>query len=351
MALASPGRAKGTARRRLRKALAAVLAGVRLLLAASTPLVSLVAAAPGLQPAFPEGRAEYFAATGHYVKGPFLDFFHRRGGIRIFGYPQTEVFYDSQIGLWVQYFDNVRMEWHPQNPAPQQVQLGLLGELLGHRYPPISPDQAPRGDPFRQYFPQTGHTVSYAFLVFYDQYGGPDIFGYPISEPMVELGRIVQYFQHGRMEWRPERPRDDRVVMGALGLAYLQRFGVPEEYRRRQPFAPSPTGATALAEHGAGLQVQAFVREAITDLEGFQSVYIYAIDALHRPVSGAMATVSVRLPSQIVQYSVGPTDHQGIVSLTFPISALVPGQKVVVDVTVQTGDQQRTAQTCFMPWY
>ncbi len=313
--------------------------------------VSPTAAAPGGQTPFPTGEEEYFNSTGHYVKGPFLDFYRTRGGARIFGYPLTEVFYDQRIGLWVQYFDNVRMEWHPENPEPYRVQLGLLAELLGHRYPPIPSSQIPGGNPYRRYFPETGHVVSFAFLVFYDQNGGLDIFGYPISEPMVENGRIVQYFQRARMEWHPERPKEERVVLGALGQAYIQRFGVPEEYQRRQSPPASPSRDALTFEDSTSINVWAFVRNVITGREGYQTVYIYVTDAARRPASGATATVAVHFPSGTVQYTAGPTDNRGIASVTFPVHALPPGQKIIVDVTVRFGQQTWTTQTFFVPWY
>jgi len=332
-----------------------ILAGgvveVLVLLVISILPVPPAVAAPGLQPPFPAGDSEYFYSTGHYVKGPFLDFFHSRGGVRIFGYPQTEPFYDPQIGLWVQYFDNARIEWHPDNPEPYRVQIGLLAELLGHRYPSVPATQVSPGNPFRRYFPETGHIVSFAFLLFYDQNGGLDIFGYPTSEPMVENGRIVQYFQRVRMEWHPERPQDDRVILGNLGLAYIQRFGVPEEYLERQPPPSMPSPATQAVEEDLSLHVWAFVRNVITGREGYQTVYIYVTDAGHQPARGAVALVVVHLPSQIVQFAAGPTDSRGIASVTFPIHSLPPGRKVVVDVIVRLGQQTQTAQTFFVPWY
>jgi len=98
-------------------------------LVALLAIPGLVCAAPGPQGTYPDGERRYFDLTGHYVHGPFLEFFDTRGGLSIFGYPQTEVFYEERIGLWVQYFDNARMEWHPENPDPYKVQLGLLGEV------------------------------------------------------------------------------------------------------------------------------------------------------------------------------------------------------------------------------
>jgi hypothetical protein len=249
----------------------------------------------------------------------------------------------------VQYFDNVRMEWHPENPDPYKVQLGLLGEILGHVSSAIPASDVPRGNPYRRYFPETGHVVSFAFLVFYDDNGGLDIFGYPISEPVVENGRIVQYFQRARMEWHPERPRDERVVLGTLGSEYIQRFSVPEEYTRRQRGVLVTPVQTAVGE--SGLYVWAFVRNVITGREGSQTVYIYVTDAGRQPVQGAMATISVRYPSQTVQYPGLFTDSRGIASQDFMILAPPPGRKVIVDVSVQLGGMVKTAQTFFVPWY
>jgi len=328
----------------MRKVLMGEVSGVILVLALSLLLTSPATASPSTQPPFPEGESQYFYQTGYYVEGPFLEFYRTRGGERNFGYPQTRRFFDSEAGLWMQYFDNVRMEWHPDNPDQYKVQLGLLGEILGHRHAPIPSSQIPHGHPFRRYFPQTGHVVSFAFLVFYDQGGGLDIFGYPISEPLVENGRIVQYFQRARMEWHPERPEDERVVLGALGLAYIQRFGVPEGVRELH------SDAQYVSEEGP-IQVWAFVRNVITGREGNQTIYVYVTDAARQPKSGAMATVAVRYPSKMTVFTAGPTDSRGITSVTFPIDSPPPGQKVVVDVTVKVAGQEQTAQTFFVPWY
>lgn len=326
------------------------LVGFLLQMALLVWLVAPVVAAPNEQPSFPSGPSEYFQLTGHYVRGPFLEFFRSRGGSRILGYPLTEVFYDSRLGLWVQYFDNVRMEWHPNNPDPYKVQLGLLGEELGYRQPPIPADKIPRGNPMQRYFPETGHTVSYAFLQFYEQNGGLDVFGYPITEPLIEGGRIVQYFQRTRLEWHPERPRGDRVVVGALGQAYIQKFGVPQEYRKPQPPPAQPRPLTE-DQGGANIRAYAFVKYPITGRDGYQTVFLYVTDASRRPLRGVTATVRVHFPSGVTTYRMEATDARGISSLTFPFYSLLSGQKILIEVVVQAGTQTVIAPTSFVVWY
>ncbi len=70
-----------------------------------------------------------FAETGHSVCEPFLSYWQQQGGLERFGYPLTEAM-EETIGGWtgtVQYFERRRMEQHPENAPPFNIQLGLLG--------------------------------------------------------------------------------------------------------------------------------------------------------------------------------------------------------------------------------
>lgn len=56
----------------------------------------------------------YFPETGHTLAGAFRWYWEQHGGMRIFGYPLSEPYYESN-GLLVQYFERARMEHHPEN--------------------------------------------------------------------------------------------------------------------------------------------------------------------------------------------------------------------------------------------
>jgi hypothetical protein len=162
----------------------------------------------------PSVRSRHFPETGYTVIGGFLDFWENRGGLDIFGYPISNEFQEGN--LTVQYFQRARFEWHPENPPNYRVQLGLLGQQVYRRIDPPVPDWTTPWYPSQRYFHETGHVVSNAFLEFFDRHGGPDIFGYPISEAMYEETLIVQYFQRARMEWHPEN-NPHKVQLGLLG--------------------------------------------------------------------------------------------------------------------------------------
>ncbi|HYP21370.1 MAG TPA: endo-1,3-alpha-glucanase family glycosylhydrolase [Chloroflexia bacterium] len=72
----------------------------------------------------------YFPETGHNVSPAFYKYWQEHGGLFVNGYPITEEIQERLSDgktYTVQYFERVRMELHPENPAPNNVLLGLLG--------------------------------------------------------------------------------------------------------------------------------------------------------------------------------------------------------------------------------
>jgi hypothetical protein len=106
------------------------------------------------------------------------------------------------------------------------VQLGLLGDQITEASRPL-PGVAPFvSEPEHRYFPETGHSVNFAFLKYWEQEGALDSFGYPISEELFENGAIVQYFQRARLEYRPDLGGPFGVTKGSLGEELLRARGL-----------------------------------------------------------------------------------------------------------------------------
>jgi hypothetical protein len=196
------------------------------LVAAAAELIWRLALYPTL-PASPEPPARdsmYFAETGHNVSPPFYGYYRALGGADRFGWPRTEAFYEN--GVQVQYFQRGRLEHHPERRGTAyEVQISLLGEALlgGQSMPGAAPFESSAD---QRYFPETGHSVSYAFLRFYVMRAGLDSLGYPISEELSENGRPVQYFQRGRLEYLVERAgTPDEVQFGPIGDEFLRLRG------------------------------------------------------------------------------------------------------------------------------
>lgn len=70
-----------------------------------------------------------------------------------------------------------------------------------------------------RYFPETGHTLGGNFREFFETHGGLDTYGFPRTEPVMENGFLVQYFQRARMEWHPEI---SQVQLSLLGSTLTQ---------------------------------------------------------------------------------------------------------------------------------
>jgi hypothetical protein len=343
----------------------------------------------------------YFPATGHNVQGEFLAFFDRYGGETLFGQPRTEVL--VQDGVTVQYFDRVRMELHPSNPAEYRVQLGLFGDLLGYRQPPIPSESIPPFDNMeRRYYPQTGHTLSYVFLHYYDTHGGLDVFGYPIAEMENEGERVVQYFQRGKMEWHPENPISSQVTLGALANDYILTTNAIQPYLASVASAcsssasastssipianPTPVTRPAASSSSSGsgpvaqsqtnavppapqappqslpptalppvqpvstdFSVSAAVRYRITGQGGTQTLYVRAVDSQGRGVGNAAVQAIVHFQTENV-IAQGVTDGSGSCCLTFSIGFPPPGYRVIIDVRVNHAGRTVTSRASFTVW-
>jgi predicted cupin superfamily sugar epimerase len=75
----------------------------------------------------------YFAETGHTVSFAFLEFYRNNGDAIIFGQPISEWIIEPN-GRIVQYFQRNKMEWYPENPPGQRVQLGMLGTIYVEQF-------------------------------------------------------------------------------------------------------------------------------------------------------------------------------------------------------------------------
>ncbi len=74
----------------------------------------------------PLSGCKNFVETGYSVCYSFLDTFNRLGGVRVFGYPISNL--ETQDGFIVQYFQLGRFEWHGNSPDNQKVKISNLGE-------------------------------------------------------------------------------------------------------------------------------------------------------------------------------------------------------------------------------
>ncbi len=307
------------------------------------------------------GETRYFEETGHNVSGDFLRFYEANGGRAILGYPLTREF-DEQ-GRRVQYFQRARLELYFESSESQRVQLGALGRELDYVQPPLSTAEVPPlSHPDRRYYPETGHTVSFAFLEFYEANGGPALFGYPISEWVIEVnGRIVQYFERIKLEWYPENPPGQRVQPGMLGVIYVAQYVDPIYTEREDPRIVStpaafpidvPPDPQSLPSAVTDLRVLASVRHPIIGAQDRQTVYVYVLDQIGQGIGGSSVDVEVQYTSGAVdRLTIDETNGNGYGRVEFEMQDSAPGHVVLVRFHARYTGLEASAHCAFMSWW
>jgi hypothetical protein len=190
--------------------------------------------------ALPGTASRVFPETGQTVSGVFLDYWDRNGGLPQQGFPISgvlgEVSSVNGQAYTMQYFERAVFEYHPENAAPNDVLLSLLGTFLyDQKYPDGAPGQQPNTSPGSVLFPETGKTLGGVFLDYWRTHGGLAQQGYPISDEFIETSDLdgkeyrVQYFERAVFEHHPENAgMEYEVLLSQLGtFRYRQTYGGP----------------------------------------------------------------------------------------------------------------------------
>lgn len=258
--------------------------------------VLLLTTAPrsNAQPVSPERRC--FDETGHCITGAILSYWEQNGGIPVFGYPITNLQEETIVGdngvSWtgpVQWFERDRLEDH----GSEGVMAGRLGakilELQGtpwYTFPQVS--SAAEGCLF---FQATGHSLCEPFRSYWEQNGGLERFGYPITEPHErtldgEWTGTVQYFERRRMEHHTDNAGTPyEVLLGLLG----------NEVRDIQASEPAPCGTVISELQDAHSRIEYFADQmgcpttvyrdrpaAIQNLERGQMIWVNYSDDMKK---------------------------------------------------------------------
>lgn len=211
-------------------------------------LAVLVAPADGVQAALPARvdrtveRYRYSVETGHTIQPPITAAYDVAGGERIVGLPLTEVFTDTD-GLLVQYFERARFELQRKADGGVLITRALLGNLLTRErvdaaFAPHEPVVEASGV---RYVPETRHLIGGAFRKYWERNGGVTVFGYPISEELVEADgpqgalAVVQWFERARFVFHPDAPTADQVQLSPLGRIYADQQALSAAVRAPVP--------------------------------------------------------------------------------------------------------------------
>ena len=278
----------------------------------------------------------FFDQTGHNVQGMFWDYYQSvKDAETVLGYPITEEFVNRENKL-VQYFQRARLE-----VSDGQVRLSALG-LDSYR----SGIQLNINNSLACRAYDTGFSICFSFLEYFDAHGGLALFGYPISPFEYQDKVIVQYFQNGRLEWHPSNPDGQRVVTGDLGLPYFNK--VNEDPARLQPAMPLNR---SILPQVTSLNTRAFPWKAVTYSTDQQVIFVVVQDQTLQPIEGATGEVIVKWTTGMESRFPLLTDAKGIATVAVPVENQLYGGLVTVDVVVSHGELAGQTTTSFRIWY
>ena len=284
----------------------------------------------------------YVPETGHWIWGEFLRKYNSVADpLLLFGYPITDDFTDPITKTRVQYFERARFDLvdTPQGPV---IQLAPLGQLLHESGNPLAdiPNEGPTCRAF-----ESGYSVCYAFLQFYDAYDGVNLFGMPLSDVEVIDGRYVQYFDSARMEWWPDRPSGQRVTLTDLGRIYFDTVVANPDLLKASP----PADATG---NPVNPRVRVFTLKSLIGINEPQTVFVIAQDQYLRAIDGAQVGVTLLFPDGTKEfYRLPETNEYGISQFTFTTADLPARTVVTIYSEISFRGEYGSGRSWFRMWW
>ena len=302
------------------------------LLAASVPQAALAQSSDSV----------YVSETGHWIWGDFLRVYNSvPDPLLHFGYPITDDFTDPQTNQRVQYFERARFDMVDTAEGPV-VKIAPLGQFLHQEGGQLAdiPNEGPTCRAF-----DSGFSVCYAFLQFYDAYDGATWFGNPISEVEVEDGRYMQYFENVRMEWWPDRPNGQKVALSSLGRIYFDR-------EVNDPQLLKSSASTTAAGELLNPVVNVFVLKSLVGAGEGQTVYVIVQDRYIRPIANAQVGVTLYYADESKQFfRLAETNEFGVSQFNFQVDDLKVGTEVSVVAEVSIRGETASGKTWFRIWW
>lgn len=224
----------------------------------------------------------YVSETGHTLRGTMLDYWRATGAASVYGLPISEPF-ASADGLYSQAFENAILQYRPDlawtdDPTVRLFNLGSVamrsrlgafgpddrrfgggGDRRDFAFRPVDPYGTAASNAWNSggtYIEETGHTLTGEYLAFWRENEGWFYLGNPISQPFIDRGKRVQYFEGGVLTSNGEVARMapiGREFAATLGIdttpverGNLPEFDemlfltVPNPVQQFDPYAPGP---------------------------------------------------------------------------------------------------------------
>jgi hypothetical protein len=269
-----------------------------------------------------------------------------KGGALVLGTAITPELLED--GVRVQYFQNVRLEFHPRLPDGKQVIPSSIGvNFSDNSTPCIKPqDVAPNA----YYF--GCHSVRQEFLWFFNQQGGLQFFGYPISEMYISGTQLIQHFERASIVWNKSKPLEYQFGLVNLGSQWCSANKKCVSDRAANITTALPTFALTLpAASPKGLTLKTLPEYPVLAVKTQQqTLKAWVTDHNGAPLSGVVVSFLVQYAVNSERYLTTPSDKYGYASVSLAVRAYKPGDFVLYKATASQNGTTVSDNGSFVIW-
>lgn len=260
------------------------------------------------------------------VAEPFRDYYNAKGGALVLGTAITPELIED--GIRVQYFQNVRLEYHPQLPRGEQIIPSSIGvNIGGNSTPCIQPlDVAPNA----YYF--GCHSVRQEFLWFFNQQGGLQFFGYPISEMYISGTQLIQHFERASIVWNKSKAVEYQFGLVNLGSQWcaINKRCLSEKIPGSVVTATPTLTPTLPAPSPKGLALRASPEFPLLDIKTQrQTLRAWVTDHSGTPLAGIVVSFLVQYAVNSERYLTNPSDRNGYAYVLLAVKPYKPGDFIL----------------------
>lgn len=302
--------------------------------------ITLILTACGSPTSTPKSNGEYEVAE------PFREYYTAKGGAVMLGNAITPELVED--GVRVQYFQNVRLEYHPRLPDGKQIIPSSIGiNFSGNSTPCIQPqDVAPNAFYFGC------HSVRQEFLWFFNQQGGLQFFGYPISEMYISGTQLIQHFERASIVWNKSKPIEYQFGLANLGSQWCSINKKCAADRAANFTTALPTFVLTLpAALPKGLVLKTLPEYPVFDVKTQrQTLKAWVTDQNGTPLSGVVVSFLVQYAVNSERYVTNPSDKYGYAPVMLAVRSYKPGDFVLYKATASQNGMAASDSGSFVVW-
>lgn len=301
----------------------------------------------------------YIPETGHSISGTMLDYWRVTGSASGYGNPISEPFV-APNGLYSQAFERGIFQYNPawldtEDPTVRLMPIGT--QIVNARRdtlradrrrtggdPRLSAFMAPTPDSKRaktvaelggRFSDVTGFSIAGDYQEWYDSNEGHFYLGQPISEPHLERGRVVQYYENGLLY-----ETDSGVEVASLPLENPAQFGFTTDPIDQGDLPVYDESLFMTADNPGGVDT--------TQLTGHRSIVVNLSEQTMYVYQGGTTVLTSLISSGLAPNVTSPGEFH--IRLKYPVQTMAGFTDATGEVTGFQDDNGSGGGAGDIPW-